>query len=228
MQKSGGAGEDGELGAPGSLLLSAYPSHLHPHPHRHLQDPEDAVAARGLRPTPDLGPALLPGPEAGTLSAPGPGCLHSHLLGCLCPLTLLLCCPEIPGQAWQARWAGARQLCPVLGPRNWTPGRTRVSPLPSLSSACSPARSSCPALPSSAPVSVCLFSLLPGLSLPAVPICPYLFPLFLHLFPFSSPVLSNAEQTFPGSCGLCGASICHPRWILDPEWGLPTSLSAVP
>lgn len=51
-------------------------------------------------------------------------------------------------------------------------------------------------------MSVCLFSLLPGLSLPAVPICPYLFPLFLHLFPFSSPVLSNAEQTFPGSCGL--------------------------
>lgn len=52
---------------------------------------------------------------------------------------------------------------------------------------------------------VCLFSLLPGLSLPAVPICPHLFSLFLHLFPFSSRSVK------------CRADI---SWELWPSWGL--------
>nr|XP_030736037.1 long-chain fatty acid transport protein 1 isoform X2 [Globicephala melas] len=73
--------------------------------HRHLQDSEDEAAARGLRPTPDLRPALLPGPEAGPLPASGSGCLHPHLFGRLLPLTLFLGPPETLHQAQQARGA---------------------------------------------------------------------------------------------------------------------------
>ncbi|KAF6097119.1 solute carrier family 27 member 1 [Phyllostomus discolor] len=81
----------------------------------------------------------------------------------------------------------------------------------------------------SAPVPASLSSLLPGLGIPATPICPRLFPLFPPSLLFSSPVLlPGAEQTYPGNFGLFGASICHPLWVLDPEWDLPTSLSAVP
>lgn len=94
----------------------------------------------------------------------------------------------------------------VLGPRNWTPGGTRVSPLPSLSSACSPARSSCPALPFFRSC-VCV-SLLPASWLQ--PSCCAHLPSPLRSFPPSLPFL------FPCSVK-CRADI---SWELWPSWGL--------
>lgn len=98
---------------------------------------------------------------------------------------------------------GAKKLHP--------PGGTQVSPLPSFSSAWSPELSPCPSHLSSACVSVCLFSLLPGFGLPAVPICPHSpFPSFPP--PLPSPLLCSPMK--------CRADI---SWDLQFGWGLRSS-----
>ena len=175
------------------------PPHFRPRPHRHLQDPEDAAAARRLRPAPDLGPALLPGPEAGPLLASGPGCLHAHLLRRLRPLTLL-CRPETPRQAQRARRAAARQPCPVRGQRSRIAGGALVSRLlpPPFRQLAAPACRPLPCL--YVCLSLCLCSLLLGL--PAVPDCP----LPPSLLPCPLPAKSRTDIS--GSCGLCGPHSC--------------------